>query len=88
MRTLTVYWIGVVIVLAVLNGILALPAGSRARWSMRNVGIAAAVLGSLAVVALKLGSQTANPPSTPDAQQNKRCEHYSGRHHASAGSID
>ena len=69
MRTLTVYWIGVVIVLAVLNGILALPAGSRARRSMRNVGIAAAVLGSLAVVALKLGSQTANSPSTPDVQQ-------------------
>jgi hypothetical protein len=69
MRIITAYWIGVVIVLAVLNGILALPAGSRARRSMRNMGIAAAVLGSLAVVALKLGSQNANSPSTPDAQQ-------------------
>jgi peptidoglycan hydrolase-like protein with peptidoglycan-binding domain len=69
MRTLTVYWIGVVIVLAVLNGILALPAGSRARRSMRNMGIAAAVLGSLAIVVLKSGSQNANSPSTRDAQQ-------------------
>ena len=69
MRPLTVYWIGVVIVLAVLNGIRALPAGSRARRSMWNIGIAAAVLGSLAILALKSGSQNANSPSTPDAQQ-------------------
>ena len=69
MRTLTAYWIGVVIVLAVLNGIRALPAGSRARRFMRNMGVAAAVLGSLAIVALKSGSQNANSPSTPDAQQ-------------------
>jgi peptidoglycan hydrolase-like protein with peptidoglycan-binding domain len=69
MRTLTAYWIGVVIVLAVLNGIRALPPGSRARRSMRNMGIAAAVLGSLAIAALKWGSQNANSPSTPDAQQ-------------------
>ena len=69
MRTLTVNWIGVVIVLAVLNGIRALPAGSRARRSMRNMCIAAAVLGGLAVIALKSGSQNANWPSTPDAQQ-------------------
>jgi len=68
MRTLTAYWIGVVIVLAVLNGIRALPAGSRARRFMRNIG-AAAVLGSLAIVALKSGSQNANSPSTPGAQQ-------------------
>jgi peptidoglycan hydrolase-like protein with peptidoglycan-binding domain len=69
MRTLTAYWIGVVIVLAVLNGIRALPAGSRARRFMRNMGIAAVVLGSLTIVALKSGSQNANSPSTPDAQQ-------------------
>ena len=69
MRTLTVYWIGVVIVLAVLNGIRALPAGSRARRSMRNMGIAAAVLGSLAIITLKSDSQNAYSPSTPDAQQ-------------------
>ena len=67
MRPLTAYWIGVVIVLAVVNGIRALPAGSRARRSMWNIGIAAAVLGSLAI-ALK-GSQNANSPSIPDAQQ-------------------
>jgi hypothetical protein len=66
-RTLTVYWIGVVIVLAVLNGIRALPAGSRAWRYIRNMGIAAAVLGSLAIIALKSGSQ--NWPSTPDAKQ-------------------
>jgi hypothetical protein len=66
MRTLTAYWIGAVIVLAVLNGIRALPAGSRARRSIWNMGIGAAVLGSLAiVVALKLGSQNAESPSTP-----------------------
>ena len=59
MRTLTAYWIGVVIVLAVLNGIRALPAGSRAWRSMRNMGIAAAVLGTLAIIALKSGSQNA-----------------------------
>ena len=47
MRTLTVYWIGVVIVLAVLNGIRALPAASRARRFMWNMGIATAVLGGL-----------------------------------------
>ena len=69
MRTLTVYWIGVVIVLAVLNGIRALPAGSRARRSMRNMCIAAAVLGGLAIIALKSVSQNANSPSTLDAQQ-------------------
>jgi peptidoglycan hydrolase-like protein with peptidoglycan-binding domain len=69
MRPLTAYWIGVVIVLAVLNGIRALPAGSRARRSMWNMGIAAAVLGSLAIIALKSGSQNANSPSTPDALQ-------------------
>ena len=69
MRTFTAYWIGVVIVLAVLNGIRALPAGSRARRFMRNMGVAAAVLGSLAIVALKSGSQNANSPGTPDAQQ-------------------
>ena len=69
MRTLTAYWIGVVIVLAVLNGIRALPAGSRARRFMRNMGVAAAVIGSLAIVALKSGSQNANSPGTPDAQQ-------------------
>jgi peptidoglycan hydrolase-like protein with peptidoglycan-binding domain len=72
MRTLTVYWIGVVIVLAVLNGIRALPAGSRARRYMWNMGIAVAVLGSLAIIALKSGSQNANSPSTPDAQQINR----------------
>jgi hypothetical protein len=69
MRTLTAYWIGVVIVLAVLNGIRALPAGSRARRSMWNMGIAAAVLGGLAIIALKSVSQNANSPSTADAQQ-------------------
>jgi hypothetical protein len=63
MRTLTAYWIGVFIVLAVLNGIRALPAGSRARRAMRNMGIAAAVLGSLALVALKSSSQNADSPS-------------------------
>src|SRR5215470_13350615 len=68
MRPLTAYWIGVVMVLAVLNGIRALPAG-RARRSMWNMGIVAAVLGSLAIIALKSGSQNANSPSTPDAQQ-------------------
>jgi hypothetical protein len=36
---------------------------------MRNMGVAAAVLGSLAIVALKSGSQNANSPGTPDAQQ-------------------
>ena len=69
MRPLTAYWIGVVIVLAVLNGNWALPAGSRARRSMWNIGIAAAVLGSLAILALKSGSQNANSSNTPDAQQ-------------------
>ena len=69
MRPLTAYWISVVIFLAVLNGIRALPAGSRARRFMRNMGVASAVLGSLAIVALKSGSQNANSPSTPDAQQ-------------------
>jgi hypothetical protein len=64
MRTLTAYWIGVVIVLAVLNGIRALPAASRARRSIWAIGMAAAVLGSLAIVALKSGSQNANSPST------------------------
>src|SRR6516164_4469873 len=68
MRPLTAYWIGVVIVLAVLNGIRALPAGSRARRSLWNMGIAAAVLGSLAILAFKSGSQNANSPSAPDAQ--------------------
>ena len=67
MRPLTAYWIGVVIVLAVLNGIRALPAG-RARRSMWNMGIVAAVLGSLAIIALKSSSQNANSPSAPDAQ--------------------
>jgi hypothetical protein len=67
MRTLTAYWIGVVIVLAVLNGIRALPAGSRAWRSMWNMGIAAAVLGTLAIIALKSGSQNANSPGTSDA---------------------
>ena len=65
MRPLTAYWIGVVIVLAVLNCIRALPAGSRTRRFMWNMGIAAAVLGSLAIVALNSGSQNANSPSTP-----------------------
>src|SRR5262245_59016721 len=69
MRPLTAYWIGVVIVLAVLNGIRALPAGSRARRSTWNMGIAAAVLGSLDIIALKSGSQNANSPSTSDTQQ-------------------
>ena len=69
MRTLTVYWIGLVIVLAVLNGIRVLPVGSRARRYMWNMGIAVAVLGGLAIIALKSGSQNANSPSTPDAQQ-------------------
>jgi len=69
MRPLTAYWIGVVIVLAVLNGIRALPAGSRARRSMWNMGIAAAILGSLAIIALKSSSQNANSPSAPDAQK-------------------
>src|SRR5262249_14638609 len=69
MRPLTASWIVVVIILAVLNGIRALPAGSRARRFMRNMGVAAAVLGSLAIVALKSGSQNANSPSTPGAQQ-------------------
>jgi len=69
MRTLTVYWIGVVIVLAVLNGIRALPAASRARRFMWNMGIATAVLGGLAIIALKSVSQNANSPSTLDAQQ-------------------
>src|SRR6516165_2574546 len=69
MRTLTAYWIGVVIVLAVLNGIRALPAGSRVRRSMWNMGIGAAVLGSLAIIALKSSSQNAKSPSAPDAQQ-------------------
>jgi peptidoglycan hydrolase-like protein with peptidoglycan-binding domain len=69
MHTLTAYWIGLVIVLAVLNGIRALPVGSRARRSIWNIGIAAVVLGGLAIIALKSGSQNANSPSTPDAQQ-------------------
>ena len=69
MRPLTAYWIEVVIVLAVFNCIRALPAGSRARRFMWNMGIAAAVLGSLAIIALKSGSQSPNSPSTPDAQQ-------------------
>jgi peptidoglycan hydrolase-like protein with peptidoglycan-binding domain len=69
MRPLTAYWIGIVIVLAVLNGIRALPAGSRARRSMRSMGIVVAVLGILAIIALKSGSQNANSPSTPDVQQ-------------------
>ena len=69
MRTLTVYWIGLVIVLAVLNGIRVLPVGSRARRYMWNMGIAVAVLGGLAIIALKSGSQNANSPSTLDAQQ-------------------
>ena len=69
MRTLTVYWVGLVIVLAVLNGIRVLPVGSRARRYMWNMGIAVAVLGGLAIIALKSGSQNANWPSTPDAQQ-------------------
>ena len=68
MRPLTAYWIGVVIVLAVLNGIRALSAGSRARRFMWNMGIATAVLGSLVTIALKSGSQNANSPSTPNAQ--------------------
>src|SRR5215472_7917984 len=46
-----------------------LPAGSRARRSMWNMGIAAAVLGGLAIIALKSVSQNANSPSTADAQQ-------------------
>jgi len=69
MRPLTAYWIGVVIFLAVLNGIRALPAGSHARRYMWKMGIAAAVLGSLAIITLKSDSQNAYSPSTPDAQQ-------------------
>lgn len=69
MRTLTAYWIGVVIVLALLNGIRALPAGSRARRSMWTMGIAAAVLGGLAIIAVKSGTQNANSPGIPDAHQ-------------------
>ena len=69
MRTVTAYWIGVVIVLAVLNGIRALSAGSRARRFMWNMGIAAAVLGGPAIIALKSVSQNADSPNTSNAQQ-------------------
>src|SRR5262249_5287908 len=68
MRPLTAYWIVVVIILAVLNGIRALPAGSRAPRFFWNMGIAATIPGGLATIALKSGSQNANSPSPPDAQ--------------------
>jgi hypothetical protein len=88
MRPLTAYWIGVVIVLAVLNGIRALPAGSRARRSMWNMGIAAAGLGSLAIIALKSGSQNAKHSRRSTRNGDELFNRCAGRRHSSAGSID
>jgi hypothetical protein len=87
MRTLTAYWIGVVIVLAVLNGIRALPAGSRARRSMWNMGIAAAPRGSGHNRA-QIGFTKCKLAEHCRRSTNKHFNRRPGRHHASAESID